>query len=58
MNFVHYITKRLKERSTWLGIISIVIALGINLTPELTEAIISTGIAVAGFVAVVTKDNE
>jgi len=52
-----YITDRLKERSTWLGIIAIVTAAGVALTPEQTEAIAAAGAAVGGLVAVFTADH-
>lgn len=51
-----YILARLKERSTWLGIISIVTVAGVALSPEQSEAIVNAGVAVAGVVAVFTPD--
>lgn len=55
-DITRYILARTKERSTWMGIISIVTAVGMALTPDQTEAVISTGIALAGLIAVFTKD--
>lgn len=46
---------RLKERSTWLGIITVLTLLGVRLTPELKEAIITTGVSVGSLVAILTK---
>lgn len=51
-----FLTSRLKERSTWLGIIAVVTAAGIALTPEQTEAIATAGAAIGGLVAVFTAD--
>jgi hypothetical protein len=50
-----YLLDRLGERSTWLGLIGIVTAFGVSLSPEQAEAIIAVGSAVAGAVAVFTK---
>ncbi len=52
-----FVLERAKERSTWLGIISFVTALGLVLSPEQKEAVITTGMAVAGLVATFTKDR-
>jgi len=51
-----FITSRLKERSTWLGIIAVVTAAGVAVTPEQTEAIAAAGAAIGGRVAVFTSD--
>lgn len=52
-----FLTSRLKERSTWLGITAVVTAAGIALTPEQTEAIATAGAAIGGLVAVFTADT-
>ena len=52
-----YIFNRLKERSTWLGIIGLVTACGATISTELTEQIIAAGIAIAGVIGIVTKDK-
>ncbi len=53
-----YLLSRLKERSTWLGIIAIVTALGAQIETALAEQIIAVGMAVAGMVGIITKDKE
>ena len=57
MNLIGWITDRLRERSTWLGLVSLLTALGIGLTPEQTEAIAAAGVALAGLIAIFTKDK-
>lgn len=52
-----FLIDRLKERSTWLGILGIVTAAGLKLSPELQEAIITSAIAVAGIIAAITADK-
>lgn len=52
-----YIFNRLKERSTWLGIIGLITACGASISTELAEQIIAAGIAIAGAVGIVTKDK-
>lgn len=50
-----YLLARLKERSTWLGLIGLLSVLGVALSPEQAEAIATAGVAVAGVLGVVTK---
>jgi hypothetical protein len=57
-NFLLYIAARLRERSTWLGLVSLATALGIVLTPEMSEAVIAAGMSVAGLLSVVTGDAK
>lgn len=52
-----YILARLKERSTWLGLISLATAFGIMLTPEQTESVIAAGMAAAGLIGAFTRDR-
>lgn len=56
--FMLFIVSRLKERSSWLGIISLLTALGVSLSPDETQAIVSAGVGLAGAVAVFSKDQE
>ena len=51
-----YILARLKERSTWLGIVSLITVAGVALSPEQSEGIVNAGVAIAGLVAVFTND--
>lgn len=53
-----YLLERLKERSTWLGLIGIATACGATLEVGLAEHIISAGMALAGLIGVVTKDSK
>ena len=43
-----YAVNRLKERSTWVGILMVITALGVNINPALQQAIIFLGMALAG----------
>lgn len=52
-----YVLDRLKERSTWLGLVALVTTAGVALDPAQAEAIVSLGVALAGAVAVFTKDK-
>ena len=58
MKALLFVVARLKERSTWLGILGIVTAAGISLSPEQVEAITAVGVAVGGLILVLTKDKE
>ena len=48
-----YIFNRLKERSTWLGLIGLVTACGATISAEFAEQIIAAGIAIAGAIGIV-----
>ncbi len=54
--FIAYLTSRAKERSTWLGLTSLFVALGLTLSPEQTESVIALGMALAGLIAAFSKD--
>jgi len=57
MAFFNFILARLKERSTWLGIIAAVTLAGVKISPELAEQIATAGGMVASAVAIFTSDK-
>ena len=52
----NYIKARLREPSTWRGIILLATAAGVPIAPHLAEAIITVGLAAVGLTGVVTPD--
>lgn len=54
---LQFILERGKEASTWRGLVAIVTAAGISLSPELAEALVALGLAVIGILGVFTKDK-
>ena len=52
-----YLLARLKEASTWRGIALLLTAFGVQVAPEVQEAVITAGIAVAGAVGVLFPDS-
>lgn len=54
---MNWILNRLKERSTWSALITLSGLIGINLKPELTEAIITAGTAIVALIFAVTEDK-
>lgn len=52
-----YMLARLREGSTWRGIIAMLTAAGVSLQPDQQEAIISLGLAIMGVVGVFMKDQ-
>ena len=56
-NIIQYVIDRAKERSTWLGVISMATALGLALDSAQQDAIVAAGMAAAGVVAAFTKDK-
>lgn len=51
-----FLIDRARERSTWLGLVSLLAALGVSLSPEEAEAVVAAAVAVGGAIAVFTKD--
>ena len=52
---IKYLLDRAQEPSTWRGAVFLLTSLGINIAPELGNAILSAGVALAGLLGVVTK---
>lgn len=46
----------MKERSTYLGLITLFTVIGVTLNSDLQEAIINVGVSVAALLAILTKD--
>lgn len=55
---ITYCIERLSEASTWRGIVAMLTAAGVMLSPEQTEAIIATGLAMIGALGAFTKDKK
>jgi len=53
-----YLLDRLKEASTWRGIIAIITAFGVVFSPDQVEAIVATGLAVIGVIGAFFKDSK
>jgi hypothetical protein len=53
-----FILARGKEASTWRGLVALVTATGVAVSPELTEAIVALGLAVIGVLGVFTVDKK
>jgi hypothetical protein len=54
---MRFIVARLSEASTLRGLLMILTAAGIALRPEVSDAIVAFGIALAGLVGVLTPDT-
>ena len=53
----NYILERAKEPSSWRGLLLLLTAIGIPVAPELADAIIAVGLALAGLIGVATPDK-
>ena len=51
-----YLLDRLKERSTWLGLVGFLAVVGVALSPDQVESIATAGVAMAAAVAVFFPD--
>lgn len=55
---MEWIIDRLKEPTTYAGIFAGLAALGVQVAPEMADAIISAGIGVVGLVLVILKEKK
>ena len=51
-----YVLARLREPSTWRGIVALLTAAGVALTSDQAEAVIAIGLAVVGLIGALTPD--
>lgn len=57
MNFVRdLIRPRLKERSTYVGIVGLLTAFGIAIDPAYVDVALALGAGIGGIIAIVWKD--
>jgi hypothetical protein len=54
---LNWVLNRLSEKSTWLGIVGILSAFGVYVSPDLGEAIATAGLAVGSAIALFIKDK-
>ncbi len=52
-----YLLDRLREASTWRGIMALLMAAGVALSPAQIEAIITAGLSVIGVIGVFFSDK-
>jgi hypothetical protein len=55
---IKFISERGAERSTWLGIISVIGALGYAIDPALIEIIIHGGSFIGGIILLITREKK
>lgn len=53
-----YLLARLRERSTWAGMVTLFGVAGWVVSPEQAERVITAGIALAGLLAVLLPDTD
>jgi hypothetical protein len=54
---MNYILDRLREDSTWRGILMLLTAAGVSLDPMQANAIIAVGLSLVGLINVFTKQR-
>lgn len=55
---MNWILSRLKEKSTWRGIVAVLTAVGVGLSPDQATAIVTLGVAAVGAFEVFFKDPQ
>lgn len=53
-----YVFDRLKEASTWRGIMAFLTGVGVVISPDQIEAIVAAGLSVVGLLGVFTRDKD
>lgn len=56
-NVMNYLAARMSEKSTYIGLFSLAVALGIQLSPQMSEALATFGCAVGGLLMVFLREN-
>jgi hypothetical protein len=54
---MNYLIEKLREKSTWRGLIAVATACGVTLSPEQAEAVIAGGLALIGLVNVFRSEK-
>jgi hypothetical protein len=57
-NLLAWIAARLKERSTWMGLIGLLSTVGISISPEYSETIVTVGVALGSGIAILSGDQS
>jgi hypothetical protein len=52
-----YILQRIKEASTWRGVILLLTAIGVPVAPAMADSIIAAGLAIAGLIGAFSPDK-
>ena len=53
----NFILARGKEASTWRGLVALLTAVGVSISPDQADAIVALGLAVIGAIGVFTADK-
>ena len=53
-----FLLARGKEASSWRGLVAILTAIGVTLSPEQKDAIVAAGLAIIGLIGVFTADKK
>ena len=53
-----YLIARIKERSTWLGLIALATSGGVTLFPAYSNIIVAAGASIGGFISAVLPDAQ
>jgi hypothetical protein len=57
-NTMKQLIERLKEESTWRGLITVATLAGVHISPEQAEYIVSAGLALIGAIWIFTADKK
>jgi len=55
---MQYFLNRLKEASTWRGLVLVATALGVQLTPDQISTVVAVGLALSGLIGAFFPDSE
>lgn len=55
---MYYVLERLRESSTWRGIVYLATAFGLKLTEVEIETLVAAGLALAGAISVFVPDKK
>jgi hypothetical protein len=57
-NVLQWTLTRMQERSTWMGMIGLLAAMGYRIRPEMEQAITFIGLGITSLIIILTRDDQ
>ena len=58
MEIVKIIVSKLREKTTWAGLLSLAVAAGLQMSPEVSQAVSNAGMALSGLILVLINEKK
>lgn len=58
MEIVKIIVSKFREKTTWAGLLSLAVAAGLQMSPEVSQAVSNAGMALSGLILVLINEKK